>query len=280
MRKIQFNDLQTKNIINRYNSGESFKDIAKEYECNWQTIKRLLEKNDIKSRANRKHFYNEDIFNVIDTAEKAYWIGFITADGYINEDKNFLRIKLQECDKKHLESFISFIGGDQKMIKTEIHNITNNIQYYAEVNGKPFIKSLVDLGLRQGKSTNEKWCNKIPNEYIKDYVRGIIDGDGHINIGVNFDICNSYEVLEHIQDWAIKNYNTTKTKIYNHCGTYRLHITVNHVKILQDIYYPRCVALDRKKYAVILSLEIAMLKSGKIGSDSLDKRLDDLSIVV
>lgn len=41
-----------------------------------------------------------------------------------------MRIKLQECDKNHLDKFVKFIDGDKGMIKYETHNITSNKQYY------------------------------------------------------------------------------------------------------------------------------------------------------
>jgi hypothetical protein len=70
--------------------------------------------------------YNRHIFDVIDTPEKAYWLGFIIADGYLNDNKNMLRIKLGNKDKCHLEKFIKFLDGDLSMLKSEIHNITGN----------------------------------------------------------------------------------------------------------------------------------------------------------
>lgn len=247
-KRIQFNETQVKDIIERYKSGESVLAISKIYDVSNNTIKRLLDKHNIKSRGNRKHFYKEDIFKKIDTAEKAYWIGFITADGYINEKKHFMRIKLQERDKNHLNKFVKFIKGDKGMIKYEYHNITGNKQYYVEVNGKDFINSLVSLGIRQGKSTNEQWCKQVPEKYLKDYIRGIIDGDGCIDVKrKNFDISCSKTILQPIQDFLIENYGTTKTKIYNHYNTNRMYVSVNAINILNDLYYKRCVALDRKK---------------------------------
>jgi hypothetical protein len=71
--------------------------------------------------------YNRHIFDEIDNEEKAYWLGFIVADGYLNSDRNMLRIKLGNKDKNHLEKFINFLGGDSSMLKSEIHNITGNI---------------------------------------------------------------------------------------------------------------------------------------------------------
>ena len=247
MKKTEFNETQIKDIVERYKNGEAIMNIRKDYNVSHSTINRVLKENNVAIRGNRKHFYNEDIFKKINTAEKAYWIGFITADGYINEDRNFMRIKLQEKDKDHLYKFMKFIGGDEGMIKYEFHNITGDKQWYIEVSGKTFIKSLVELGIRQKKSSNEQWCNKIPEKYIKDYIRGIIDGDGHISLeNKRFDICNSESLLIQLQNFLIKEYNTSKTKIYDHCNTKRLFVTVNATDILFDLYYKKCVSLDRK----------------------------------
>lgn len=266
-KRIQFNDTQIKDIINRYESGESALSIGRVYNVSNKTIQRLLEKHNIKNRGNRKHFYKEDIFKKIDTAEKAYWIGFITADGYINEERGFMRIKLQECDRPHLSKFVKFIKGDEGMIKHEHHNITGNKQYYVEVNGKNFIDSLVALGIRQKKSTNEKWCEQIPEKYIKDYIRGIVDGDGHIELS-RMDICNSYEVLSKIQEYLIPICYITKGKITDHSNTNRIYICKNLDLVLEHLYYKKCVSLDRKQN---IAKMVAMYKSSKIGSDSLNK---------
>ena len=71
--------------------------------------------------------YNRHIFDNIDNPEKAYWLGFIVADGYLNKEKRMLRIKLGDIDKHHLEKFINFLGGDYSMLKSEKHNITGNV---------------------------------------------------------------------------------------------------------------------------------------------------------
>lgn len=57
-----------------------------------------------------KYTYNSNYFNVIDTPEKAYWLGFIAADGCvsINSKTNSgeLTIKLQISDNDHLKNSI------------------------------------------------------------------------------------------------------------------------------------------------------------------------------
>ena len=156
MKKNNFTNEQMKDILELYNSGNSIYAISKLYNVTHKVINRIIiENNLIKRDGRKKHFYNQTIFNNIDSPEKAYWLGFILADGYINEKKAFMRIKLQECDKNHLDKFVKFIDGDKGMIKYETHNITYNKQYYVEVNGREFIKSLNNHNIRQGKSSKE-----------------------------------------------------------------------------------------------------------------------------
>lgn len=244
-RKTIFSEEQIKDIIDRYqNGGESTVKIAQIYNVSHQTIGRLLKKNNIKPSI-RKHHFNEEIFNKIDTAEKAYWIGFIAADGYINEQRAFMRIKLQECDLEHLKKFVKFIDGDDGMIKHEYHNITENKQYYVEVNSRIFINSLVKLNLRQAKSSGKEQLSPIPEKYIRDYIRGLWDGDGHIEER-SIDLISSIEILEFVQNHLYETCNININRILEHCNTYRIYVCKNRYNVLDYLYYDNCISLDRK----------------------------------
>ena len=244
LKKIIFSKEQIEDIKKLYNEYNSQASIGRKYNCSAQTIMRLLEKEGIKSRGNRKYSFNENIFDEIDTAEKAYWIGFITADGYINEEKNFLTIKLQYRDINHLKKFAKFINCSEKNIKIEYHNITGKPLCKIRINSKHLVNSLVKLNIRQCKSTKEHIA-PIPNEYIKDYIRGIIDGDGNIN-KKNINICNSIEVLSYIKEYLNKTCYTTIGEICNHYNTYRIFICRNRGLVLKHLYYDNCICLDRK----------------------------------
>lgn len=67
------------------------------------------------ARRGKKYTFNEDFFNSIDTEEKAYWLGFIVADGCVHKDKNNnyrLSIGLHDKDITHLHKFIVSLSGD------------------------------------------------------------------------------------------------------------------------------------------------------------------------
>lgn len=61
-KKIIFSEEQIEKIIKMYNDGISMVKIAEQFNCSNKTIGRLLKKENIESRGNRKIFFNEDIF--------------------------------------------------------------------------------------------------------------------------------------------------------------------------------------------------------------------------
>lgn len=123
--------------------------------------------------------YNKNFFSKIDNEQKAYWAGFIAADGNIRKDFLKMRIELNIQDKKHLEKFRRAIDGDNP-IKESIR--PNNHSCYIDVNCKQLCLDLNDLGITPKKSlTLDVDFNKIPNELRHHFIRGYFDGDGSIN---------------------------------------------------------------------------------------------------
>ena len=192
--------------------------------------------------------YNRKIFKNIDSKEKAYWLGFIVADGYVNEERGFLRIKLGDIDKKHLIKFINFINGDITMLKHEYHNTTHNDLWYVSLYGKQISNDLVNLNIHQRKSTKEK-VPKINKNYYTDFIRGLIDGDGFIRKDLSgIGLCNSKEILHFCQNIFLDKLNVKPNKIFDHCHTYKIEYRNKKsiYKILKTLYYKDCIGLDRK----------------------------------
>ena len=87
--------------------------LAKKYKKDAMAISRAIKKAGYEV-VNRQNLIkiNEHIFDTIDTEEKAYWLGFIWADGALfkNEKANSgeLSIELQLQDKEHLKTILNF----------------------------------------------------------------------------------------------------------------------------------------------------------------------------
>ena len=99
-------------IIDLYvNKNMKVQYIANLYKCTTTSIYRILKEEKVKmktiSESKKKYKLNEHCFDEIDTEEKAYWLGFIAADGCVYKNSNAwrLQINLKSSDKHHLEKF-------------------------------------------------------------------------------------------------------------------------------------------------------------------------------
>lgn len=194
--------------------------------------------------------YNRNIFNKIDNEEKAYWLGFIVADGYLNINKHMLRIKLGNRDRSHLIKFIKFVGGNEEMLKSEIHSETGNENFYVSLYSKEVMNDLLSLGIEQAKSGKEKVCN-INKKYYRDFIRGLWDGDGFIRENLSgIGLVGSEEVLAFVQNYFNNSLGVKPLKIYPHCNTFKIEYRSTRKAIpliLNHLYGDKDVALDRKK---------------------------------
>ena len=197
--------------------------------------------------------YNRHIFDKIDNEEKAYWLGFIVADGYLNLDKHMLRIKLGHKDKQHLIKFIKFIEGQEDMLKSEIHSITGNEIYYVSLYSIEITKALQILGVEQAKSGKEKVCNIEPKFY-KDFIRGLWDGDGFIRTNLSgIGLVGSYEILDFVQRFFKEQLNIAPLKICKHCHIYKIEYRSKKkaIPLIAHFLYDNSrIYLDRKKELV------------------------------
>jgi intein-encoded DNA endonuclease-like protein len=85
------------------------KEISKIFNVSISKIGNLLRSNNIntsRSRLNEsKLYFNINYFDEIDTNEKAYWLGFISADGCLKSNKVRLVSKDKEVIKKIQKSY-------------------------------------------------------------------------------------------------------------------------------------------------------------------------------
>jgi hypothetical protein len=91
--------------------------IGEKFGLGYMTICKLLDSMGIKRRKNgmRRYELNENYFDVIDSHDKAYILGFLFADGCNNPKKYTISISLQEEDKDILEKMRILIGSEKKL---------------------------------------------------------------------------------------------------------------------------------------------------------------------
>lgn len=168
--------------VDLYNSGKSIAEISRILKMGEKTLSKYLSFLNIKIRNKAKKtkdlFCNYDFFHVIDTEEKAYWLGFIFADGCIRSDKTYrLTIELGNVDVKHLEKFKSSICSNHPIKARKNRSVSN-----VSINSKKIISDLKQFGCIQNK-TYLGYINKdkINIKYYSHFLRGYFDGNGYLD---------------------------------------------------------------------------------------------------
>lgn len=199
--------------------------------------------------------FDEHIFDEIDSEEKAYWLGFIYADGNISTNGFRFTLKLAIKDLKHLEKFNKFMNHTK-------YNITIlNYEYDHEscsfvVYSKHLHNTLNNYGCTPNKSLTLEFPNKSifkSDNLIRHFIRGYFDGDGCIwrdntNNKLNFNILGTENMLMEIQKYfPIKKLNNIHNKQKDQEFTKSLNYKGKIANTVICYLFDECnIFLDRK----------------------------------
>lgn len=240
-------------IIELYNQNKNYKEIIKVLNVSKSTITNVILINDIKLRASCYHTGYEnnldhDYFEVIDTEEKAYWLGFLYADGYVNENTYQIELTLCEKDRTHLDKFCKSIKSTYKISKKIINGF---VSYRTFAYSKKMTKDLVNKGCYQCKSLTLKFPTEeqVPNHLKKHFIRGYIDGDGCFSSNFVFCVCGTKEILDWIINDLRLNTDISKAGSFQMTGNayqWYHNSKKDYIKIHNYYYNNSTIYLDRK----------------------------------
>lgn len=178
---------------------------------------------------------NEHYFDAIDCDEKAYWLGFLFADGATTNTSNIIyfgQIKDRAATVTAFKNAISLT----KEISVRIPKIGNEY-YFCEFCSKIMADKLKEYGCIPQKSLLSQFNPTIvPEKYMNSFIRGYFDGDGCIWEGkrkimlvkdkecksgererivhnVKFTITGNYEFINALQNYLCKQLSFKKTKL-------------------------------------------------------------------
>ncbi len=199
----------------------------------------------------RKYKLNESFFETIDSEIKAYFLGFLFADGYVNEKNNVVDITIHNKDVEILNEFIKYLYPEGRPI-----SIIRKKYVRLVINSKKIVSDLVRHGCIQKKTFKLKYPN-IQQKFDSDFIRGYFDGDGSVtnnNETLNVSIIGTIEFLDSIKNILITNCNVNDTKYddrhpnkNNNIRSLRYggNILVN--RIYHYLYDNSIICLKRKK---------------------------------
>lgn len=271
MKKVNLN---VQRIITLYNGGLSCKKISEEFSVAEPTIRKLLIKNNIKIRSLREaHLikkFDESFFNKIDSEAKAYWLGFIYADGSVRVNVHKRGYKsyvttIAQAEKEPLEKFIKCIAQSDIKITEYLVKKTNSIVYSISLNSETLFNDLNNQGCIPNKSLVLKFPTKIPDELVHHFIRGYFDGDGSVyksdNVvkyqthtatyaGCDVSICGTLEFLTELKNNLVfmgeRGIHKEKRKLTN-TWTLRLSGHKRVILFYDYIYKDASIFLQRKK---------------------------------
>ena len=233
------------------------KEVAKNFKVAPAELISFLEKFHPNIPIHKRPLFNENVFDFIDTEEKAYWLGFIFADGTISSSplrkeaktQYQFELSLSSKDKSHLEKFAKFINYLNPIY-------CDDVRCRLSVYSKHFWNILNYNGCTPNKSLtlqfpkSELFSNKF---LIIHFIRGYVDGDGCLSWAnkehtrASFNLLGTTSFLENV-----KLYLGIETKLgilHSSEQSITKFISLSDKKAFKvcfKLYYNSTIYLDRK----------------------------------
>lgn len=246
-------------IAEMYEAGASLRDCGSKFGVGHNTAARILRRNGygylIRAHTDNGLPVNKDYFNEIDTEEKAYWLGFIYADGCISKSgrakEGRLSFTLAERDRGHLLKFKTAVGSNHPIREKEGGCVSLCIGV------GDFVAPLREHGIEERKGTKEEGPS-VPDGWEVPFWRGVFDGDGSISpetskSGLKIDLTGSEGTVRMFKGFVGREFEEEVGSIHyreNEWGSsWRWATGGSRVAppILDVLYSDASVALSRKR---------------------------------
>lgn len=193
--RIKFSESDKKYITEHYLT-DSYKDIGNVLGYTARQIQGWVN-NNFKGKVKIRDF-NSDYFKDIDCPAKAYWLGFLYADGQVIYDEARrsyeCSIQLQSGDIAALQDLNNRLGGihhiefkhrEQQILDNPEISITDS--YVLRIFSKELVSDLIKHNIIPNK-TQSSIYPVVNKDLFFDFLRGYIDGDGCIYYNVKKNV--------------------------------------------------------------------------------------------
>jgi len=169
--------------VKLYSSGLSGPELSRKYGVNIDKLYKELKVRGL-TRSHRekslKYSCNEKYFNQIDNPTKAYWLGYMCADGYLTRSQYGYLSGVTSKDGDHLEIFKKDIEATHPLKKYKTETTYGKTEYYRLlITSKDLFDGLNNNGCIENKSKT-LLPPKIDKSLERHWIRGYYDGDGSI----------------------------------------------------------------------------------------------------
>lgn len=249
------------------NSSISLTKLAKREGTTRQTLAKYFKQLgvEIVNKQNRLKFDNT-IFDSIDTEEKAYWLGFIFADGCISSSpleagkkpKYTMEISLKADDFKHLEKFNTFTKYEKNGVKIQDAKCGKIICKRCRwtITDKHLWETLNSYGCIPQKSLTLKFPDESifkSKDLIRHFIRGYFDGDGcftrhiyHTIVTPSVSFLGTKDFLDKILEYSKIESNYRHDKRHTEFTWMLEYHKDPGIKLINYLYDNCTIYLDRK----------------------------------
>ena len=251
-------------IVRAYLAGSTVRDVAEQEGASAAACGRLLRRRGIEIRRSahyvRVHDARTDFFDDIDSEPKAYILGFLSADGWIQKHPRGVGVELKAEDLPLLERLRDELSPGQPVVE---HPVTTKagprIQYRLRVNSVELADALGRHGVGPRKSHTLRPSPLVPPELLRHYWRGVVDGDGSIYSSKgrtprskpcwHFDLTGSVWMCEGFRAFLVGHGVGIKAQVQASRTVFRLQFGGNGVAraAARLLYGGSTIHLDRKK---------------------------------
>jgi len=220
--------------------------------------------------------FKRDYFKLVDTIEKAYWLGFLFADGYLtlehktSGDYYRMGMQLARKDKDVLIRLCNSIGLNPKYINDRLTKSAFSTKLYpmSEIRwgDQKFAQDLINLGMKYEYNQQKKRRVKIPQlpnlanrDLMLSFLLGFYDGDGTLgydkktrkirpriassDISFLHNIKKYYRIKYKISSTSIEKMNNSTGKLVKISGSY---ISIE-IKLFEELLRIYKNSLKRKR---------------------------------
>jgi hypothetical protein len=207
----------------------------------------------------RKNNFNQDYFKVIDTEDKAYFLGLLYADGNVYVKRNRVQITLANED--------SYILDKLSQVTESTAKLYNDKGKYSKLilESKILCEDVIKLGCFPNKSLTLQFPTKeqLPSHLLYHFVRGYFDGDGHVSIDkkltnpyYHINITSSKEFIEVLktvlEEAEIHTGNSYKRYKDKEVSAHTVYIKNKCAKKFFDYLYEDATIYLHRKHNVFL----------------------------
>lgn len=150
----------------------------------------FIKKHNLEATTFKDYYFDRNYFSKIDTRDKAYFLGWIFTDGYLNPAKSegYGSITLNITDLEVLESFKKYTKSESPIHERDLttykkkYSFKKNLKksYSFSLTNPKTWNDCLKLGLTPRKTFTVKFPSKLPTKYYGDFLRGVFEGDGTV----------------------------------------------------------------------------------------------------